>query len=255
MLLALIKDVSAKKWRIILFVGFAAVMALIISFIQPKEYLAEASLLPANSRMMDKQRLYGEHIQELYSAFGSGEDLDRVFAALNSSIVLQNVADSLNLRKHYNIKAKNARMEAREQLEDQIKLIRSEYGELRLHVWDRDTLMAAQIIRLLIQRTQTVFDEMFQLYYDRSIHNLKNELADSLNPKRSAGETAFIQARISEYEVTRLNPPPSFIVMEKPFVSSEPDKPNLLLNVAASILISTFMAFAFMAIRIALRTA
>lgn len=255
MLTALIREVLEKKWSIFLFVALAAVMATTISILQPKEYLAEASLLPANSRMMDKQRLFGENIQELYSAFGSGEDLDRVFAALTSSLVLQFVVDSLDLKTHYKIKDKNARIEAREKLEDQMKLIRSEYGELRLHIWDKDTVMAAKITDLLIQRTQSVFDEMFQLYYDRSINNLKKELADSVHHKISVAESVFIQNRISEYEVTRLNPPPSFIVMEKPVVSAEPDKPNMLLNVSASILLALFIAFAFIAIRVAIRTA
>lgn len=255
MLPALLKEVSEKKWRILLFVGSVAALAIIISLLQPKEYLAEASLLPANSRMMDKQRLYGENIQELYSAYGSGEDLDRVFAALKSSVVLQFVADSLDLKTHYKIKNKHARIEAREKLEDQMKLIRSEFGELRLHVWDQDTAMAARITHLLIQRTQSVFDEMFQLYYDRSINNLRKKLADSTIKKRTAAESSFLQSRISEYEVTRLNPPPSFIVMEQPVVSAEPDKPKLLLTVAAAILIASFSALAFFAVRIALRTA
>lgn len=255
MLPALFKEVSEQKWRILLFVGSVAALAIIIGLLQPKEYLAEASLLPANSRMMDKQRLYGENIQELYSAYGSGEDLDRVFAALTSSVVLQYVADSLDLKTHYKIKDKYARIEAREELEDQMKLIRSEYGELRIHVWDQDTAMAARITNLLIQRTQSVFDEMFQLYYDRSIHNLKKELADSTIKKRTAAESSFLQSRISEFEVTRLNPPPSFIVMEQPVVSAEPDKPKFLLTVIAAILIASFSVLVFFAVRIALRTA
>ncbi|MFN5761901.1 MAG: hypothetical protein ACK4V4_01120 [Sphingobacteriales bacterium] len=256
MLTALITEIAEKKWRIILFVGIITSMTIALSLIFPKEYLAEASLLPANSRMMDKQRLYGENIQELYSAYGSGEDLDRVFAAMQSVTVLQFVVDNLDLVTHYKFRGKkNSKLKAREYLEDQMRLVRTEYGELRLHVWDRDTIMASRISNLLIQRTQSVFDDMFQLYYDRSISNLKKELADSSTKKRTADESAFIKSRISEYEVTRLNPPPSFIVMEPPVVSAVPDKPDFLLNITAALLISIFVSISYFGVRIALRTA
>lgn len=256
MLTALMKEIIGKKWRIGLFLVIITVLTLIISLLLPKEYVAESSLLPANSRMMDKQRLYGEHIQELYSAFGSGEDLDRVFAALQSAAVLQYVVDSLHLTIHYKLdRKKNPRLKARKYLEDHMKLKRTEYGELRLQVWDQDTMMASRISHLLIQQTQAVFDDMFQLYYDRSINNLKKELADSSSKNKSADENTFIKARISEYEVTRLNPPPSFIVMEQPVVSVIPDKPDLFINILAAFLISTFVSMSYFAVRIAFRAA
>lgn len=255
MLPALFQEIAAKKWRVLLFISIVLSIVLAINLMLPKQYLAQASLLPANSRMMDKQRLYGDNIQELYSSFGTGEDLDRVFAALHSSTVLQKVVDSLSLVDHYRLQhKKNARSLAYKQLNKNIKCIRSEYGELQLYVWDQDTTKALQITSLLINRTQSVFDNMYKEYYDRSITNLNVELADTV-AKGSSAEAAFMKTRISEFEVARLNPPPAFMVMEPPVVSTIPDKPNIAVNVLAAFAGASFLALFFMAIRLAFRAA
>ena len=255
---ALLRDLWDKKGWIIGFNLLAALGALVVTLLMPKEYLAEASLLPANSRMMDKQRLFGENIQELYSAYGGSDDLDRLFATMESASVLQHVTDSLNLIGYYKLSGKkNARIVARKNLEQQIKLIRSEYGELRLRVWDKDTTMSERIAGALIVRTQQVFDDMFRLYYDRSIGNLQRELdarnqlpADSLAKVVNATDKAFLQNRIAEYQVTRLNPPPAFIVMEQPMASTIADRPRLLMNLLAAIFFATFTSVAFFSARI-----
>jgi uncharacterized protein involved in exopolysaccharide biosynthesis len=249
-----IQDVKRKKWSILIFTLGASLFALILSLLMPAEYLSGASLLPSNSKLMDKQRLFGNNIQELYSAYGNAEDLDRLFATMHSSAVINDVADSLKLVSHYELDGrKNARSLARKKLEKNIKLQRSEYGELRLRVWDKDPATAEMIASALISKTQQVFDEMFKLYYDRSINNLNQELRareklvqlDSSLVMRA--ENVVIKSKISEYQVTKLNPPAAFFVMEKPAVSTIPDRPVIWLNVLATFLVSLFTMLAWIA--------
>lgn len=251
-----LEDIKQKKWSILIFTAGATVLALVLSLLMPPEYLSEASLLPSNSKLMDKQRLFGNNIQELYSAYGNAEDLDRLFATMHSSAVINQVADSLKLVDHYHLdNKKNAKSLTQKKLENHIKLQRSEYGELRLRVWDRDPAIANAIANTLINKTQQVFDEMFRLYYDRSINNLNQELRARENLVRQdsslvlRAENAVIKGKISEYQVTKLNPPAAFFVMEKPAVSDIADRPVIWLNVLATFLISLFTVLAWIAAR------
>jgi uncharacterized protein involved in exopolysaccharide biosynthesis len=246
-----LQDLGNKKWSIISFTLVATLTALVVSLFLPREYVSQASLLPANSKLMDQQRLFGTQVQELYSAYGSPEDLDRLFATMRSGAVLHRVAEDLALVNHYGFSGKkNARQQAQKKLEKNTKMIRSEYGELRLSVWDEDPAMAEKIASAIIARTQAVFDEMFNLYYDRSIGNLSRELARvKADTTNITSRTADLEKRIAEYEVTKLDPPAAFFVMEKPAVSTLPDKPNYLLNLGAAFLASLFTALAWLAAR------
>jgi len=232
----ILKDIVERKWQIVLFTVIAAAVAFGISIALPEQYLSQASLLPANSKLMDKQRLYEDNIQELYSAYGSADDLDRLFATMHSGAVIHQVADSLKLAEHYELAGrKNGKTLAQKKLEKNIKLIRTEYGELQLRVWDKDPAKAEQIAAALVSRTQDVFDGMFRSFYDRSLASLRSELStqkstgDTLQVSAGRLRVAGLEQRIAEYEITRLNPPAAFFVMEKPSVSTIADRPKILL--------------------------
>lgn len=248
----LLADIIARKWSILLFAVAAGLLALAVSLLMPKEYLAEASLVPANSRMMDNQRMFGENIQELYSAFGGSDDLDRMFATMRSASVLRYVADSLDLVAHYQIKGEKYPKEvATKKVEKNSKLIRSEYGQLQLKVWDKDTLMARRIAGLMIARTQFVFDALFRQNYDRSIQQLEQEMQKQ--QQEGSPTVAALTARLQEYKVTRLNPPAAFFVIESPYVSPEPDRPRMLINVVVAVLAALFTALIWIILRAYLR--
>jgi hypothetical protein len=250
----ILKDIAVKKWKVLMFTGLATVLALVVSLLMPNEYVSEASLLPANSKLMDKQRFSGNNIQELYSAYGNAEDLDRLFATMHSGAVIHHVADSLKLVEHYGYSdKKNAKTLAQKKLEKNIKLLRTEYGELRLRAWDKDSAMAEQIANAMVSRTQDVFDDMFRSFYDRSIGSLRTELVvrskgfDSTQFASGRLEVEGIENKISEYEITRLSPPAAFFVMEKPSISLIPDRPRILLNVLIVFLTSLFTIIAWIA--------
>ena len=74
--------------QMLMLVTAAVVVAIGVSLLIPKQYLSEASLLPVNSKMMDKQSLFGRSsIQDLNSAYGSSDDLDRITAIMHSAAV------------------------------------------------------------------------------------------------------------------------------------------------------------------------
>ena len=254
-----IQLISQYKTRLLMLVGSASLLALLISLLLPDEYMSQASILPANSKMMDKQRLFSENIQELYSAYGNSEDLDRLYATMRSKEVLNTVADSFNLIRHYHLEdVKNGRIKTYKKFRKNIELAKTEYGEIRIRVWDKDSLLSAQIANAIVSRTREVSDKMFTGFYEQSISRMMKELSvksdlvktvtDSLQERELNQEAAIIRNRMTEYRVTQLNPPPSLFILEKAEPSPIPDRPKILINVAVSFLLASFCSLLWLAL-------
>lgn len=241
------------RTRIFVTVLAAALLALGVSMLMPKQYLSTASLLPANSKMMDKQAMFGSNIQELYSAYGASEDLDRLMATLHSTAVLQLVVDSLQLTQHYSVTGKDARRKALKKLQKQVKLSRSEYGEINIKAWDKDPVMAQRIVSLMLARTQQVYDDMFTGYYNRSLERLEAEYGKAVRDtvaglsQAALNNLIFLRDRIAEYKMARINPPAAMFVLAAPEVPELHDKPEPLLNSLLAALAAMFTVLAWLA--------
>jgi capsular polysaccharide biosynthesis protein len=253
-----IQLISQYKTKLLILVGSVSLFALLVSLLLPDEYMSQASILPANSKMMDKQRLFSENIQELYSAYGNSEDLDRLFATMRSKEVLNVVADSFRLINHYKLDdVKNGRTKAYKKFWKNIELAKTEYGEIRIRVWDKDSLLSARIANAIVSRTREVSDKMFTGFYEQSISRMMKELSvkselvktvtDSLQKRELNEELAIIRNRMTEYRVTQLNPPPSLFILEKAEPSPIPDKPKILLNVVVSFIMASFCSLLWLA--------
>ncbi len=251
--------ISEYKNKLLILVGSVTAIALMVSLFLPEEYMSQASILAANSKMTDKQRMFSENIQELYSAYGSSEDLDRLFATMRSNEVLNVVADSFGLLTHYKLQnAKNGRIKSYRKFRKNLELVKTEYGEIRVRVWDKDSVLSAQIANAIVARTRDVSDKMFTGFYEQSINRMKKELSvkseilksntDSLREKELKEELSIIRNRMTEYQVTQLNPPPSLFVLEKAEPSPIADKPKILLNVIVSFILASFCSLLWLAL-------
>lgn len=237
-------------------IAVAVGTALGVSVVMPKQYLSEASVLPVNSKMTDKQSFFGRSsVQDLNSAYGSSDDLDRITAIMHSSAVLHQVVDSLGLIRHYEIKGKAQRQKAMKRLEKNITLRRSEYGDLQIRVWDKNAAMSKKIVELLLQNTQDVFDKLYVEYYDRTIRLVQTELkrleADSIQSKTLAGSSSiqFLKDRITENSIAKVNIPPAFFVSSPPLAAELPDKPRMLLNVAVAVFAALLTMLLWLALK------
>ena len=68
-----------KRWTtLFFFVVASSAVAAITVFVVPPYYRSRATLVPANTLLADKARLFNNQVQHLYSYFGSGDDLDRI---------------------------------------------------------------------------------------------------------------------------------------------------------------------------------
>jgi len=151
------------------------VTALILSLLLPKKYVSQSSILPVNSRLSDKARFSGDEIAELYSAFGTGDDLDRLFATARSNSVMLKIVDSFNLPGYYKLLHKKlfAREAAAKELIAASDIRKTEYGELQIRVWDKDSQMAANICNAMVDRVDKIHKELYYDFYAGSLQKLE----------------------------------------------------------------------------------
>lgn len=256
----LFMQISNRKRFMALIILLPTLTALILSLVLPKTYLSQASILPVNSRLSDKARFSSEEIAELYSAFGNGDDLDRLFAAARSASVLMKMVDSFQLVNHYQLshKKESAREAAVKKLKSSSEIRKTEYGEIQIRVWDTDRQLAADICNAIVEQVDKIHRDLYTTFYARSLNALESEYAekllianDSAQDKISANpaplfaeELSYYRKSIADNRIALQNPPPSLMVLEKAYVSVKPDKPDLLMNVLVTFLVSAFTGLA-----------
>jgi capsular polysaccharide biosynthesis protein len=234
--------------------------AIILSLVLPKEYLSKSSILPVNSRLSDKSRYSSEEIAELYSAFGNGEDLDRLYATARSGSVIMKMVDSFNLTGYYRLQHKKslAREAAAKELSSSTDIRKTEYGELQIRVWDKEPQMASYICNAIVDRIDKIQKELYLDFYSGSLQKMEQIYTQKLTMARSADtglekndstlllgdELAVYRKSITDFRMALQNPPPTLMILEKAYPSVKPDKPKLLLNVLLTFLVSLFTGIA-----------
>ncbi|NDC77534.1 MAG: hypothetical protein EBZ67_06650 [Chitinophagia bacterium] len=242
------------------FVALPTLAALVTSLLIPREYLSKASVLPANSRFSDKSRYTAEEITELYSVFSSGDDLDRLYATARSWPVMTRIIDSFGLVQHYRIKKddERGRENALRMFRKNCGIFKTEYGEMHIKVWDRDRKLAADIANAMVAQTEKAHQDMYRDYYATSLRKLELAYAqlqaseagvsgpDSAGARRDppAHQLDYYRRAMTDLRMALLNPPPALVVLEKAIPSVKADRPNIVVNVVATFLISLFTGLA-----------
>jgi hypothetical protein len=140
----------------------------------PKQYYAGSTVLPVNSMLTDKARYFNSNIQELYSVYGTADDLDRIYSMAKASDVLSFITDSLHLIDHYAItgSATDKKPKAIIQLKKNLQIIKTANGTLQIDVWDKNADMAADIANLVVYKTETMGKALQQEAYQNVIDQL-----------------------------------------------------------------------------------
>nr|MBA2745006.1 hypothetical protein [Flavisolibacter sp.] len=154
--------VFARWWKFILGISLlAATIAFVVSQFSPKEYLSEATALPANSMVADKGRIFNNNIEALYSDIGTADELDRLEGTAVLDTLYIAASDSFNLAAHYNLpESGESGFKAARKLKKNSKIARSAFGELKVKVWDEDRNMAAAVANFLMQRLGSIHQHL-----------------------------------------------------------------------------------------------
>ncbi len=259
---------TKQKKPLILFVLVATLLATITSFFfLPRQYYAGSTLLPVNAMLTDKSRLFNNNIQELYSVYGTADDLDRIYSIAKAGNILSFLTDSLHLVEHYGITgpASSSKPKAIAQLKKHLQIIKTENGALQIDAWDTNAEMAADIANLLVYKTEAIGKELQQQAYQSIIdqvqvsiaHKKKNyhQLQDSLNnmditaaaPLAKTGSELLTHIERDEKILDEVNlamdlRQPTVLVLEKAYPSFKADKPKHIVIIIGAFISSLFFA-------------
>lgn len=254
-----------RWWKFILSATLlAVVIAGIAALLSPKEYESVATALPANAALADKARIFNQNIHELYSDFGSPDELDRIVGTSVLDTVFIALTNEFDLVAHYQLKiSKNATHEAVKKLKENSRISKTAYGELSVRVWDKDRNLAAALANNLLKKLQELHQHLQNENTTSILKNLKNDYllkqqeyrqTNDLLSRFSKTDTAIIRTQnaamltqlqeykklIGEYELALAIDPQVLLLVEPARPSVWPSKPKVL----QTILFTLFAAFA-----------
>lgn len=247
-----------KWWKSMLTVTLAAiVLAVIILMLLPPRFLAVATALPANPAAIDRGTVFEKDVLSWYSAWGTPDDLDRIVGTGQLDTAYLAVADSFNLAEHYRVKEKGAAglMKAAFLLKKNSKVVKSEYGELKVKVWNTDHQLAPNLANALLNELAAIHQHLQNETNIAIRDGLRTGLAklqDSImftrylpdskpiDADRLTALTAQLQqyqTLLGQYQLMIDNNPPALRIVERarPAITSDRLKPVFVI-IAAGLL-------------------
>lgn len=273
--------VLIRKWKFIFALSLlSAITALIVALLTPKQYLATATALPANTVLSDKASIFNQNIEALYSDFGTPDDLDRMEGTAALDTIFIAASKEFNLPQHYSIRHSNEPFfSAALHLKKNSKINRSAYGELKIKVWDKDKNMSATLANYLMQKLQQIYQSLLNVTNVTTVRKLKENYAalqnqylqltdslhkmkgDSLNGSKQiikmklaaiGDQLQQYQKSIDQYELAIATNTPVLLIVENARPPQKADKPDVLplvIFVFAAAFILSFLIMLFVETR------
>ena len=247
-------DLIKNWWKQMFAVVILSLLAIgIITFLKPRQYLSVATAVPASSFAADKSKIFNENIQALYSTLGTPDDLDMIVGTANLDTVYLAVTDEYNLFDHYKISEKGtaARTKAALLLRHNARVMKSEYGELKVKVWDTDKDLAPQLANAIMDRLQTIHQNLQSAGNEATLKGLMmgkekfQRQADSASVEKKTALQNQVQEYnklIGQYQLMVDSKPPVLITVEKAKSSNWPDRPRRFQIMIATAVLSLLFA-------------
>jgi LPS O-antigen subunit length determinant protein (WzzB/FepE family) len=248
-----------KRWKAIgLFVSVTIIIATITVFLVPQYFRSTVTVVPANSVLADKARLFNNNIQNLYSYFGSGDDLDRISGIANMDTVYKTLVDEFSLVNYYKLDDDSMpllRRKAVLYLRKDLSYQKTEEGQLKIIAWTKDRALSAAIANRAVALIQDIGGDVWRKNYNASLEKIDmaagfmeqeyRQLSDSLSSMDGSSQQLAITRQQSlleqikqyrktadEFKLAAATPPAVLYVMEpaSPAAKAErPDKTNIVL--------------------------
>jgi uncharacterized protein involved in exopolysaccharide biosynthesis len=237
-------DLIIRWWKRMLAVILLSLLTVgIITFLKPRQYLSVTTAVPASSFASDKGKIFNDNIQALYSTLGTPDDLDMIVGTASLDTVYLFVADQFNLFDHYKIKEQGAASRTRSAslLKKNTKVMKSEYGGLKVKVWDTDKNLAPQLANAIMDRLQAIHANLQSAGNEATLKGLqtgKKKIQLQLDSITGVSEPLIERKKglqdqaqqyeklISEYQLMVDSKPPVLIVVEIAKPSALPDRPR-----------------------------
>ncbi len=262
------------KWKqLLLFVMVSLLVASVTIFLVPKQYASSSILVSANPSLADKSHLLNPNIQNLYSVFGSGDDLERINGIASMDTVYKQLVDEFNLISYYQLSGADTnrvpsnlnqlRRKAVLELKDDISIQKTELGQLKISIWTKDPELSARIVNRMVEITRIKEEQIWKSGYEKMLLNF-NRSIDSLNKvyevisnkikvaKENASQLDYVtsnslyeqinaqQKAAGEMKLAIENNAPAFFVLETAVPAAKSEKPNILEVLILTAIVSLF---------------
>lgn len=235
-------ELIKNQWKQIASIVLISLLAVgVIIFIKPKQYVSVATAISANPLASDKSKIFNENVQALYSTLGTPDELDIIIGIAKLDTAYWNISSEFELAKHYQVKETGdaAIRKAAVLLKKNSKVMKSEYGELKVKVWDTQQEWAPRLANALLNKLQLIYQNALSVGNVSVLNGLfiaKEKLQlriDSLMGQNEKNQTLFNRMEeydklISEYQILIDSKPPSLIILEQAKSSDWPDRPKRL---------------------------
>jgi len=261
-------DLLARRWKqVLLVVLLSLVTAAILVYTKRSQYLSMSTAVPTSSYSADKSKVYNQNLELLYSSLGTTDDLDMIVGTGQLDTVYLAVTDEFNLYDHYQVSEKGeaARTKATSILKKNSKVMKSEYGELKVKVWDTDKNLAPQLANSIMNTLQRIHQDLQSMTNEKTLEGLKSEKmraqkeldsmnfvmitaimtkpqSDLFNARLKAlnDQMSETEKLIGQYEMMMRNKPPVLLVVEKARVAAWPDRPKRIQVLIITAVLSFF---------------
>ena len=235
-----------KQWIALL--AAALLLTGVYLYLQPRQYLSTATAVAASAYNTDRAGMFNQQVLTLTSALGTPDDLDLVVGTGRLDTVYLAVTDAFNLYDHYKLpKDEAGRLRSAQKLRRNSRVMKSEYGELKVKVWDTDKNLAPQLANAILDKLNAMHSDLKATGNESAIASLLNAKSSLLRRSDSTASGSSIQTQaqleqydrlIAEYRLLTEKKPPALIVVERARSSFYADRPRSLQLLAAAAFLS-----------------
>lgn len=161
-----------QGWKtVIAFTLLSAIAAAITVFLLPPYYRSAATIVPGNTVLADKARFFNNNIQNLYSYFGNGDDIDRIYGIADMDTSYKQLVDEFALIGYYKLSGDDhalLRRKAVLHLRKDLDFQRTEQGQLRIIAWTKDKQLSANLVNRMVAIINETETAVWQSNYAKS---------------------------------------------------------------------------------------
>lgn len=181
-LMDIIKVIWDWRKKIMLAVFLITAITTVVIFLVPRQYLAEATIVSANPILGDRSNIFRNTFEQQFYYYGGEGDNDRLFEMSRIDTMKKFLIDSFKLEDHYEISKDNPRrrLAAYNELKENSDVIKTEFGHVRIKIWDEDKKFAASMVNAIVSKVNRMSIDM--------TNQAKKTILQKLEEEQSANE-------------------------------------------------------------------
>jgi uncharacterized protein involved in exopolysaccharide biosynthesis len=224
--LATIWQTLRQRWKFVL-LSTIILTGLVIagSYLLPNLYKASVVIFPGNSSLNDRNYYYNPNIQNLYSKFGGGDDIDRLMETSALPSIYDKIADSFKLAKAYNINENNPELAitkaGKKLYTDRSEITKTINNAIEIKVWDKDKQQAKAICNAMVYQLNKYLTTILNTQRESEINNLQQRISS-------------LQASLNDSNKTTYNNATALQIHKQAVLAQLAEAEKLLVNVIAN---------------------